>query len=498
MKKVINNELLETKMLEAITLLCDTVKVTLGPKGRNVIIDHSDFSPFITNDGVTIASNISSDDPIINTILELAKESSIKTNEVVGDGTTTTLVLLESLFKRGLQIIKEGYNPLILKEELDIEVNNLIKEIKKKSSKPKLKDIENITTVAGNSKEIGKIIKTAYKKVKENIFIKESENELTTLNYLEGYFFETILASSYFLKKNETITYSNANIFITLNTLEYLESISPIINNAYQTKTPLIIIAKDYSSLFINEIVSMYLDNNINIILLKSPGYGEEELTILEDLSIITNGVITNSFENINLNVLGQIKNITINSETTNISFTPNKKIEEYLKTIQKENNKRIAMLTKGLVEINVGSPTTTERREKKMRFDDALCALKSAKEGILPGSGLTLFELSNKLNSNTKAATILKEALKEPMYQILENAALDKETITNKIIQENYRVLYNITKNTYESIKVTSVTDTTNVIITALKNASSIASMLLTTNNLIINEFKEETYPEL
>ena len=247
MKQIISGNKLKTYIEEAINLLCGTVKTTLGPKGTNIIIDHSDFSPFITNDGVTIASNIESDNRIINTILELAKEASIKTNETVGDGTTTTLVLLESIYQKGAQIIEEGYNPIILKQELENTTNNILNIIKNKSKKPTLKSLKRVTSIAANNEEIGNILIKAYQKVGvNNIFIKESASEKTISSYLEGYIFETILASPYFLKE-DIIEFSNTSILITPNTINYLEEISNLINEVYEQEKPLIIIAKNNS-----------------------------------------------------------------------------------------------------------------------------------------------------------------------------------------------------------------------------------------------------------
>ena len=506
MKQIISGNKLKTYIEEAINLLCGTVKTTLGPKGTNIIIDHSDFSPFITNDGVTIASNIESDNRIINTILELAKEASIKTNETVGDGTTTTLVLLESIYQKGAQIIEEGYNPIILKQELENTTNNILNIIKNKSKKPTLKSLKRVTSIAANNEEIGNILIKAYQKVGvNNIFIKESASEKTISSYLEGYIFETILASPYFLKE-DIIEFSNTSILITPNTINYLEEISNLINEVYEQEKPLIIIAKDYDNSFINEIINMYLENNLKIILLKSPGYGDEELKILSDIALISNTKIYYHFENLTFKDLGKITNITINKENTKITFTPNSNITNKIKLLEKDpsdnNLKRIGMLNKGIINIYVGAWTTTERREKKMRFDDALCALKSAQKGILPGSGLILHEISNNFQIKTKGDEVLKEALTKPLTQILINAGLNSQNIIENIIKNNYQSLYNVMTNTYESINNTSITDTKEIIINSLKNAVSIASMLLTTTSLVINEYepnlKKEDYSEI
>ncbi len=499
MKKVISDNILQEKMLTAIDLLCKTVKITLGPKGHNVIINHSSFTPFITNDGVTIASNIASEDAVINTILELAKEASIKTNEVVGDGTTTTLVLLESIFTLGLKKVKSGYNPIILKKELDTITKKLITDITNKSRKPTNEDILNLAKVASQDKNIGQILTDSTLKVGiDNIIIKEHDLSETTVNHLKGYQFETIIASPYFFKNNSNITFASPHILITTSYLESLEDISLIINNVITKKEPFIIIAKDYSIDFINEIVSMYLDTNIPLVLLKSPSYGTLEYNILNDIAVISNTEVLTNLNSLKLTHVGKLEYATINRETTILSYKNNNNIKEYLQKLENDDleenlTKRIGMLKNGIIEINVGAPTPTERREKKMRYDDAICAIKSAIEGVLPGSGLIFLILSKELNINNAAEAILKEALTKPMEQILENAALNKEEIINHIINSNYQELYNIDTERYENIKTTSVTDTAKVLTTSLENAVSIASMLLTTTSLVINEFVEK-----
>ena len=492
LKKVISNALLKEKMLEALKILCDTVKTTLGPKGSNIIIDHSDFSPFITNDGVTIAENITSEDPIINTILELAKEASIKTNETVGDGTTTTLVLLESLYEEGIKLINEVASPLIIKKELDLAKDNILSLLSKEKLKLNSKTLENIASVASNDKEIGKTLTEAYKKVKDNIYLMESDNEKTTVTYQNGYVFDTILASSYFMKNAPTLTIDNAKILITTQIINFSEEISSILNYLISNPEPLIIIAKDYSDDFVNEILSAYLDSKLNVILLKTPGYGFEEQNIIEDIAHISKTKV-----NHNLNdtlSLGFINHLKINNETTEISFELNDDIKTYLENIKNTNtelnNKRIAMLTTGYAEIKIGAPTTTERREKKMRYEDALWALKSTCDGILPGGGLTLYKISSLLDANNIGNKILKIAFQKPLEQILTNAALDKNQIIKQIKDNDFKVLYNVATNKYEDISSSDVVDAYLVVESTIINAISIAGMLLTTTSLIINEF--------
>lgn len=502
MKKVISGDELRKKMRDAISLLCGTVKTTLGPKGNNIIVDHSNFSPFITNDGVTIAENIESEDPVINTILELAKEASIKTNEVVGDGTTTTLVLLESIFNKGIEFVNEGINPLILKRDLDKSLEEVIIAINKKSRKPSRKELEYIASVSANDEEIGALINNIYNrvKVKSAINIKESEHDEIVVNYINGYIFETMLASPYFLK-NAEIKLDNPYIISINDSLDTIEQIAEVLNIVIKENKSMIIIAKDYNDIVVNEVVSMYLEDNINVILLKSPMYGVKQIDFYEDINAIIEGKQINDISLIESNNLHLVKNIIINNENTIISFDSNKYINDHLNQLNNSLkncndldylNTRIAMFLNGIAEIIVGAPTKLERREKKMRIDDALCAIDSCKEGILPGSGLTLLEISEELSDESLGNKILKSSLTKPIEQILINAALDL-SIIDTIKNNNYKLIYNINRNEYENINNTKIIDPTLVVINSLKNACSIASMLLTTSSLVINEYKNE-----
>ena len=406
MKKIITNEELQNKLIEGIELLCGVVKTTLGPKGRNVIIDHSSFTPFITNDGVTIAQNIESDDAVINTILELTKEACIKTNEIVGDGTTTTLVLLESIFLEGIKFVKKGYSPIGLKNEINTELENIINKVRKESKIPNIEELKKIACISANDDEIGNLLIEAYKKVGiKNIKIKEHDCEETKVDYLKGYYFDTIIASSYFFKNENKIELDNAKILLYAKAITELEEINLVINYAYKTNESIVVIAKDYSEIIINEILNHNYENNLNIILLKNPGYGEEEQNILSDIAVISNTDIVYESD-FNLNMLGSLENIEITNEKTKLTFKSNNNIETRIAELENKINykddifkdsyqKRIAMLKNGTANILVGATTITERREKKMRYDDALCALKCADKGILPGSGLILYKIS-------------------------------------------------------------------------------------------------------
>lgn len=516
MKKIIKEKELQEKMKEAIAILCDPVKKTLGPVGNNAIIDHSTFSPFITNDGVTIAKNIESDDTVINTILELAKEASIKTDETVGDGTTTTLVLLESIFLDGLETIKNGKKAIHLKNELNEALLKLIPLIRKKSRKPYKKDFLHIACISANDFEIGKTISDTFLKVKDKNAIRlvdNDKNETHTI-YYEGYCFPTNIASLYFLTTN-AIFLEDCYTLLINNVIDNLEEIALLLNPILEKNKNLIIVANDYGDTFINAILSLYLEEHKNIILFKNPEYGENQLTFLQDLSFLGNCQIIHNFENINANFLGKLQMVEIAKEETRIHFSKTPEIKKYKKRIEKDlvqytslvdkeyHKKRIAMFSHGLAEIKIGGNTETEIREKHMRFQDAALALEASKNGILPGCGVTFLEIKEEFSANTDGEKILRNALEKPFIQILENAGIEQTKIKEEIKKNNFKKIFNVSKNAYENELDTSVLDPTEVVINSLVNACSIASLLLTTSNLIINEYqnnlnKQNEYNEI
>ena len=503
MKKIITYNELREKMNSAIELLCDTVKTTLGPKGSNAIIDHSSFTPFITNDGVTIAKNIESDDEIVNTILELAKESSINTDNNVGDGTTTTLVLLESIYKNCLKIIDEGESPILLKKEIDSSLNEIIKMIKNYNRLPNNKELLNIANISANSELIGKTIYEAYQKVKDKNAIIITEDKTNEIIHKKGYIIETLLASPYFMLNKDVYSLDSVKTIIVNNCINDIEEIASLINELLITKEIFIIFAHDYSDSFISQILAINNQENLNIILLKIPGYGENKLNIMNDLALISECSVTNNLENILKDNIGHISKINIYKKETIISFKMNSQIQKEINNLEnnlnnindvlkEENQKRLAMFKNGLIEIKITAPSEVELREMKMRYIDALWAIDIASKGVVTGSGLIFYKIAEELE-NTKVLKIFKEALKEPFKQIMINAGLDSEKIIKYIKDNEYQKVYNINKEKYEDIAKTEVLDPTEVLINSLVNATSVATMLITTNTLIINEYKNE-----
>lgn len=500
MKKVVRKEELQEKMQEAIDLLCDTVKSTLGPKGDNVIIDHSSFSPFITNDGVTIAMNIESDDAVINTILELAKEAAINTNQVVGDGTTTTLVLLQSIFNYGRRLIQEGLNPIILRKELKNSLKEILAKIAVEKIVPRDEELRDIAITSANSSEIGSIVSEAFLKTKNKRAIDIVEGtDKTEVIKKSGYIIDSQLASPYFFKGNDQINVKKPKVLLVKNNLNDLEEIADIVNDIEKNDDSLIILADDYSDYVINQSVSLLLNNELKIYLLKWSEFGKKKVDIMSDVSVITGSSIDE--KNFDYGSLGSCLDIKITLKEVVFSFKENKRVKERLEDIEleiKENNderefleRRKAMLNNELIEIRVGAATKTERREKKMRYDDCLGAISSASKGVLPGSGIILYKISKTLDLSKKTNFLFAESLKEVLKQILRNAGLNEQDIILEIEKSNFQKIYNVKTNEFEDSKVTKVLDAQEVVEKALINAVAIASMLLTTSALIINEYQ-------
>ena len=488
MKKVISGKNLEQKMLESIEILCGVVKDSLSPKGNNVLINSSDREPFITNDGVTIAQNVTSEDIVIDTILEIAKEASLKTNEVVGDGTTTTLVLLETLLKEGIKVTKEKKN--LLKNEFEETLQEILEKLTTFKQAPTKKDFQKIAIVAANDDEIGKIATEVFLKTKskESIFLKESKDETTFYEKINGYTLETRIPDEYFLQK-EKIELENCKVFFIDEKIENLEQISSLVNEFLEYQEPIRLLTKGYSQNVKESLVSMAYQQQGTIILAQWFEYKNIEEEIIEDIKALLNEDQTISKVKITQNQMV----FHSNQNTLKRRNILKKRYIQSNEAYQKENlAERIAKLHYGLATIYVGASTTTEKREKIMRYEDALCALEIAKKGIVPGGGICFYKISEELDSNTAGAKILKKALSMPLKQILENASLPQEEILKKIKQENFQKLYNIKTNNYENILNTSIIEPIEVVSYALKNAVSIACMLLSINHLIINDFQE------
>ncbi len=498
MKKVVSNDELKKVMLDGINLICDAVSSTLGPSGNNVLINKSDLAPFITNDGVTIAESICSEDERINSVLEIVKEASLKTNEVVGDGTTTTLVLLQSIYTLGLKEVLQGKNPIELKKELFALLDKIIIEIDKVKKEATEEDLINIATISAGDKEIGEYLAKLYLEIK-NIKIEEGKGSTTSYQINNGYNVNTSELNNVYFQKRDRMELKDCYILLLNGYLNDLESISNIINEGLDNNKNILIIASEYEESLKDELLIYYLQEHKNIFLVSVSEYGKKKEDIMKDIAYITNSKIKNvNYEDILWSDLGTSHNVIIKREEINI--TSDKDCAEIINELKKEQDncddtydkdfleERIGKLSQKSATILVGGITSTEIKEKKMRMDDALCALKCACKGIVIGEGLTLLRVSELLNDNDIASRIIKESLTVPFYKILENSGISPLEIYKKIKDSQYKLIYNIEKEEFESIEESKIIDPYIVVIEALKNAVSIASMLLTTNYLVID----------
>ena len=501
MNMIVKNDELKKVMLDSINMLCDAVSSTLGPSGHNVLISNSEISPFITNDGVTIAESIESDDQRINAILEIVKEASMKTNELVGDGTTTTLVLLQSIYTLGLKEIIQGKDSIELKKELNVILNKILEKIDSLKKNASKEDLINIASVSANDKELGEFLTKIYLEIGNTygIKIEEGTSEKTYYEISNGYNTTINELSNLYFQNNKEIELNNVHILIINDYLSDLESISQVINEGINRNKNILIIAKEYDERIKEEILLLKLQENKNIFLVSISEYGERLESILKDIENITNAKIRNNYDNIIWNDLGYTSKIILKKEELNIINTNDntsriielkEKLDKCSDSYDKEFlNDRISKLNEKRAVVFVGGLTKTEIKEKKMRMIDALCSLNAAKDGVLVGEGITLLKISEELESNNIASKIIKESLKIPFHKIMENAGVSSLEIYDTIQKSNYNLIYNIDTDTFENIHNTKIVDALNVVKESLKNAVSISSMLLTTNYLVINE---------
>lgn len=509
-KMIISGDYLRQKMKIAINLLSDTVKVTLGPKGKNVIIDSNYMNPFITNDGVTIAKEVCSDDEVINAILTIAKESSIKTNEEVGDGTTTALVLLKSIFNLSLEKINEGVNPIILKKELNIALDKIVLEIKKETIKIDIRDIGKVATLSSGDQIVGRLIEQAYQKIGKNglIILEESENNEIETEIVKGLASESELISSYMLKNTKLDVLNNCYILITNQKIEDISLLNNLLNEIIFLNKSLFIICDDMSDEASETLTLNRHQNILDVVALKLMEYGDNKIELLEDIATLTGGKFINlnykdNLENIKITDLGFAKHINItkqnfviingNGNKVLIKERKNTIIAEMKKAslFEKENlEKRLASFEKGIAIIKVGANSKTEMIDKKMRMNDALSACKNAlKSGVVIGGGITYLKIIKKLkNDKSVAMQILLQSLFAPFKEIVENVGESSEKIYQELLHSNFNKGYNALTGKYVDMLDDGIIDPASVAINALINATSIASMLITTESIVIN----------
>ena len=512
-------------LLNGVNQLADTVKVTLGPKGRNVVLDKSFGAPLITNDGVTIAKEIELEDAYENIGARLVKEVATKTNDIAGDGTTTATVLAQSIIKEGVKNVAAGGDPMAIKRGIDKAVEAAVEGLKEISSEINGKeDIARVASISANNTEIGNLIADAMEKVSKDgvITIEESKTANTGLNVVEGMQFDKGYISPYFVTdtdKMETVM-ENPYILITDKKIGNIQEILPLLESLMQQSGKLVIIADDIEGEALSTLVLNKLRGVLNVAAVKAPGFGDRRKEMLEDIAILTGGEVITSdlgldLKDTTIEQLGRAKQVKIQKENTIIVDGAGDKqliadrvaqiraqIAEEKSEFEKESlQERLAKIAGGVAVIGVGAATEIEMKDKKLRIEDALSATKAAvEEGIVAGGGTAYLNIIsevekvvNSLSEEEKiGGKIVLKALEEPAKQIAVNAGLEPAVIVEKVKQSEKGIGFNAANNTYVDMKKAGIVDPTKVSRSALQNAASIASMVLTTES-IVTEKKEE-----
>ena len=510
------------KMLDGVNTLADTVKVTLGPKGRNVVLDKNYGAPLITNDGVTIAKEIELDDPYENIGARLVKEVATKTNDVAGDGTTTATVLAQAIIKEGVKNVAAGGDPMAIKRGIDKAVETAVGGLKEISSEINGKeDIARVASISANNQEIGNLIADAMEKVSKDgvITIEESKTATTGLNVVEGMQFDKGYISPYFVtdtEKMETVM-ENPYILITDKKIGNIQEILPILEAVMGASGKLVIIADDIEGEALSTLVLNKLRGVLNVVAVKAPGFGDRRKEMLEDIAVLTGGEVITSdlgldLKDTVLEQLGRARQVKVQKENTIIVDGLGDKdelaarvkqvkaqIEETLSEFDKENlQERLAKIAGGVAVIEVGAATEVEMKEKKLRIEDALSATRAAvEEGIVAGGGTALINVMPKVESLVETlqddeklgAKIVLRALEEPLRQIATNAGLEGAVILQKVKTSEVGIGFNAAKEEYVDMKKEGIVDPTKVTRSALQNAASIASMILTTESVVTDK---------
>ena len=506
-------------LLEGVNKLADTVKVTLGPKGRNVVLDKSFGAPLITNDGVTIAKDIELEDKFENMGARLVKEVSEKTNDVAGDGTTTATVLAQSMIKEGVKNVAAGADPMAMKRGIDKAVNSAVEELKKISVPVNGKeDISRVASISANNDEVGELIAEAMEKVSKDgvITIEESKTSNTELNVVEGMQFDKGYVSPYMVTDTEKMeaVVDNPYILITDKKISNIQEILPLLENLMQQSGKLVIICDDIEGEALSTLVLNKLRGVLNVVAVKAPGFGDKRKAMLQDIAILTGGEVITSdlgleLKDTQIEQLGRARQVKVQKENTIIVDGAGDKqqiadrvgqikaqINETKSDYDKEGlQERLAKMAGGVAVIEVGAATETEMKDKKLRIEDALSATKAAvEEGIVAGGGTALINVAPAVEKTVEGltggeklgATIVLKALEEPVKQIARNAGLEPAVIADNVKKADVGVGFDASKEEYVDMKKSGIVDPTKVTRSALQNAASIASMVITTESLV------------
>jgi chaperonin GroEL len=526
MPKLIDyNATARAKLKSGVDKLADAVKVTLGPKGRNVVLEKKFGSPTVTKDGVTVAKEIELEDHFENVGAQMVKEVASKTSDVAGDGTTTATIIAQAIYREGIKNVTAGHNPMAIKRGIDKAVAAVTEEIKKLSKPVSGRlEISQVGTVsANNDRQIGDLIAEAMEKVGKDgvITVEESKSAETTLEVVEGMQFDRGYISPYFVTDADAMeaVLEDALILIHDKKISVMKDLLPVLEKVAQQGKPLLIIAEDVEGEALATLVVNKLRGTLKVSAVKAPGFGDRRKAMLQDIAILTGGKVISEelgfkLENTILSDLGTAKKVTIDKDNTTIVEGGGskeeikarinqirKQIEDTTSDYDREKlQERLAKLAGGVAVINVGAATETEMKEKKARVEDALHATRAAvEEGIVPGGGVALLRAIKCLD-NVKVedeeevgVKILRRALEEPIRQIAENAGMESSVVVNKVLSEDGAVGFNAETGQFEDLMKAGVIDPTKVTRCALENAASIAGLLLTTEAVITEKPEEK-----
>ncbi|MGN1061413.1 MAG: chaperonin GroEL [Candidatus Coproplasma sp.] len=507
-------------LYNGVNVIADTVKITLGPKGRNVVLDKKYGAPLITNDGVTIAKEIELEDPFENMGAQLVKEVSTKTNDVAGDGTTTAMVLAQAIIKEGLKNLAAGANPMVLKKGIATAVDCVVNKVKSISKPIESKlAISQVASISAGDEKVGELIANAMEIVGKDgvITVEEGKSMTTELTTVEGMQFDRGYSSAYMVTNTEKMeaVLDNPYILITDKKISSLQEILPIIEPIAQQGARLLIIAEDVEGDALAALIVNKLKGVLNCVAVKAPGFGDRRKAMLEDIAILTGGTVISSdlgyeFKDVTVDMLGRAAQVKVDKDNTTIIdgagaaedikarvASIKAQIGETTSDYDKEKlQERLAKLAGGVAVINVGAATEVEMKEKKLRIEDALSATRAAvEEGIVPGGGVALLAASAELEKLVKTlsgdektgAEIILKAIEAPIRQIAENAGVDGSVVVNTIKNSkcaNYG--YDALKNVYTDMVESGIIDPTKVSRSVLQNAASVAATLLTTESIV------------
>ena len=525
-KEIVYTEIARNLILAGVNQMADAVKVTLGPKGRNVVIEKSFGAPTVTKDGVTVAKEIELENKFENMGAQLVREVASKTSDVAGDGTTTATVLAQAIFREGIKLVAAGHNPMEIKRGIDIAVGQIVEHLKKSAKLTKdPKEIAQVGTISANGdQEIGKLLAEAMEKVGKEGVITVEENKVsadTTLDVVEGMQFDRGYLSPYFVTDPERMeaTIEDAYILISEKKVSSMKDLLPVLENIAKQQRPLLIIAEDIEGEALATLVVNKLRGTLHCAAVKAPGFGDRRKEMLKDIAILTGGQVIAEelglkLENVTISDLGRAKRIAIDKDNTTIvgGEGPKDKIKGRIAEIRKQIEmstsdydreklqERLAKLVGGVAVVKVGAATETEMKEKKARVEDALHATRAAvEEGIVPGGGVAYLRAQAVLDTlkvtdaQMVGVQIVRRAIEEPLRQIVENAGEESSIVVNKVKDGKGAFGYNAASSQYGDLLQMGVIDPVKVVRSALENASSVAGLMLTTETLVAEKPNED-----